>query len=63
MPIASDDVYGGQTTIGSCLLEALSFLSFSSFDEIGNGAVIEVLKTTRCGYVTRVIAIGAPSAQ
>lgn len=43
----------------ACLLEVLSFsLSLSSRDEIGNGAVIEVLKTTRCGYVTRVIAIG-----
>lgn len=47
----------GQTTVGLCVASPWGSL-FLPFDEIGNGAVIEVLKTTRCGYVTRVIAIG-----
>jgi len=40
----------------SSLSDSLS-LSLSPFNEIGNGAVIEDLETTRCGYVTRVIVI------
>jgi len=50
-------VYRGQMAVGLRGVSPWDFFSLSPLDKIGNGAVIEVWKATRCGYVTCVIVI------